>query len=448
MYAKGFTNSLVNKLYSYPEIFLAISFFILIVIGTCLLKIPWASKGDLSWIDALFTATSSVCVTGLVVKNTAADFTILGQVIILSLIQLGAIGIMTFSASLVVAMGRKLSSRQAEAMRKILDQERLEELKDSILFILRSTLFLELVGVVLLASHWALTSGDFWRSLYWGVFHSVSAFCNAGFSVFPDGFMRFRSDVLVNLFMSFLVVAGGLGFLVLRDLGQFVARKKRLSVHTKLMLVGTILLLLIGSVGLYLLNLSNFSKLPLKDRILVSIFHSVNARTAGFNSIDIDGLSLASKFLLILLMFVGAGSGSTGGGVKVSTFLVLFLASWRYVLGHEEVVVYRRTIPWAVFQKAVAILVFALGVVSLGIMGISFFDPQLGFDKIAFEVVSAFATVGLSCGITPDLSNPSKVIIVLLMFVGRLGPLTIAMALIRSRKHLKVHFAEGRVMVG
>ncbi len=441
-------DSIVRRLYVHPEWFLILSFLSLILLGTMLLHFPWATKDGISWVDALFTATSAVCVTGLVVKNTGVDFTLLGQVIILLLIQLGALGIMTFSASLLVAMGRGLSSRQAAAMRLVLDQEGLQELKDSIGFILKSTLFFELVGMLILSIYWSVRQGEFWHAIYWGMFHSISAFCNAGFSVFPDSFVAHRSDVVVNLVIGFLIIAGGVGFIVLRDLYKYFIHKKRLSVHTKLVLVGYIFLLVVGVFGLYWLNQGMLARYTVQDRLLISWFHSLNARTAGFNSVDVDTFSLAGKFFLVMLMFIGASSGSTGGGIKVSTFFVLLMASFRYVQGYKDVVIFRRTIVPDIIHKAISIVVFSLLTICFGVVLVSLFDPQFGFEKIIFEVVSAFATVGLSCGITSDLSLPSKLVIVTLMFVGRLGPLTIALALFGQTSRPKLEFAKGHIMVG
>ncbi len=441
-------DSTLKRLYSYPELFLIVSFLILILVGATLLHLPWMTKGGLSWIDAFFTATSAVCVTGLVVKNTALDFTFLGQLIILVLIQLGGLGIMTFSASFLISMGRGLSSYQAAAMKQVLDQESLRELKETIAFIFKATVFFELMGAMVLGSYWIFESGRLWPSLYWGIFHSISAFCNAGFSVFPHSFSAYRSDVLVNAIMGTLILAGGLGFVVLRDLYRYFLYKKRLSIHTKLVLVGYGILLISGIIGLYWLNHDLLLRYPLKDRFLISWFHSVNARTAGFNSVDIDSFSLASKILLVFLMFIGAGSGSTGGGIKVSTFFLLVIASYRYVLGHKDVVIFRRTVLSQIVQKASAIFVFSILLVFLATMLVALFDPEFGLDRILFEVVSAFGTVGLSCGITENLSLMSKVVIIFVMFIGRVGPLTMALALLRRVSRPKVEFAKGHVMVG
>ena len=441
-------DSIIRRLYVHPEWFLILSFLSLILLGTFVLHLPWATKRGISWIDALFTATSAVCVTGLVVKNTAVDFTPLGQFIILLLIQLGGLGIMTFSASLLVAMGRGLSSRQAVAMRLVLDQEGLQELKDSIGFILKCTLFFELIGMLVLSSYWSVKQGNFWYAMYCGLFHSISAFCNAGFSLFPESFVAYRSDLLVNLVIGFLIIAGGLGFIVLRDLYRCFFHRKRLTVHTKLVLAGYMLLLVIGVIGLYWLNQDMLARYTFQDRLLISWFHSLNARTAGFNSVDVDSFSLAGKFFLIMLMFIGASSGSTGGGIKVSTFFLLLVSVIRYIQGYRDVVIFHRTIVPSIIHKAVSIAVFSILTVCLGILLICLFDPQFGFERVVFEVVSAFATVGLSCGITSSLSFPSKLVVIALMFVGRLGPLTIALALLGRSSRPKLEFAKGHIMVG
>ena len=450
MYKVGFKDKLLSRLYSRPELFLSVSFLFLIFVGTVLLLLPVSSRAGISFIDALFTAVSATCVTGLVVLDTGKDFTLFGQIVILSLIQLGALGIMTFAASVLVSMGRRVSSRQAFAMSRVLDQERLSELKSSISFILKATLILEFTGMMALSLRWFMETGRPFVSIYWGIFHSISAFCNAGFSLFSDSFSRWRGDAFMLSILSALIILGGIGFIVLQNLwGIFTGRQKRISIHSKLVLLMSLLLLFLGTVGLFWLEHNrSFQELPSREALLSAFFHSVNARTAGFNSLPISGFSLAGRFLIILLMFIGASSGSTGGGVKTNTIGLLMAAAIKYMRGEEQVVLFRRSIAPYIVHRAVAVLLFSLFALGAGVLALLAVDGELGFSNLVFESVSAFATVGLSTGITPHLSVAGKIIIILLMYVGRVGPLTIALALFYPRKAAKVKYAEGKVLVG
>ncbi len=450
MYKLTLIDRLLSRLYSRPELFLSVSFLVLIGAGTILLLLPISANTNISFIDALFTAVSATCVTGLIVLDTGKDFTFFGQLVILLLIQLGALGIMTFAASILVSMGKPVSSRQAFAMSRVLDQERLSELKTSISFILKATLIMEVIGMLLLSLHWFIETGSPFLSIYWGIFHSVSAFCNAGFSLFSDSFSRWRGDIFIVSVLSLLIISGGMGFIVLQNLwDMFIERQRRLSIHSKLVLVMTIILLFVGTIGLFFLErLYSFQVLPLREAWLSAFFHSVNARTAGFNSLPISSFSLAGQFLLIILMFIGASSGSTGGGVKTNTIGLLIAAAIKYMRGDEQVVLFRRSVAPYIVHRAVAVLLFSLVTLSLGLLGLLVVDGQLGFSNLLFEAVSAFATVGLSTGITSQLSLAGKIIIILLMYVGRIGPLTIALALFYPRKTARVRYAEGKVLVG
>ncbi len=440
----------LSGIYNKPELMLSLSFVFLIGIGTILLKLPFAVRSPISWLDALFTATSATCVTGLVVRDTAKDFTIFGQIVILILIELGALGIMTFAASLLVSLGKSVSSKQAVAVGEILDQESLKELIEVISFILKATLSIELVGAIILSGYWIFKTGHIIRSIYWGVFHSISAFCNAGFSLFSDSFTRWRSDAIIMVTMSLLIILGGVGFIVLRDVVQLLRKeRKMLSVQTKIVVSLNVFLLLLGGfLILFIESGVSFSNLALKDRILAAVFHSVNARTAGFNSVPIGSLSDASLWVLMMLMYIGASSGSTGGGIKTNTVGVLLLSTWRYFWGYSDVVCSKRTIPSYIVNKAVAILVFSLIIISFAVGLLLYCEPGLGLRNLLFEAISAFGTVGLSTGITANLNAPAKVVIIFLMYVGRLGPLTLAMALLKRGRRLKIEYADCKVMVG
>ncbi len=443
-------DAVINFFYKRPELSLSISFVFLILIGAMLLMLPFAAREKISFVDALFTAVSATCVTGLVVKDTAGFFSVFGQLVILSLIQIGAIGIMTFAASLSITLGRGVASRQAAAIRDVLDQQSLEEMKGLLSFIFKMTLFFEGLGAFILSAYWMVKGIPWWKAVYWGVFHSVSAFCNAGFSLFSDSFMRWRSDWVIVMAICSLIIIGGLGFFVVRDIVQFISRKsKRLSLQTKVVVITSAALLIIGVGGLLLLEHQGmFSNMPWQERISVAVFHSVNARTAGFNNIAIGSFSNASLFLLIILMYIGASSGSTGGGIKTNTFAVLLKAAWAYFRGEEDVVFMHRTVPKMVVEKAVSILFFSITIICAAVLFLFFFEPAMTMRDLLFEAVSAFGTVGLSTGITSKLCANAKIVIIILMYVGRVGPLTLALALTKRMRQIHRTYASGKVMVG
>ncbi len=440
----------INFFYKRPELSLSISFVGVILIGALLLMLPFSSKGGLSFLDALFTAVSATCVTGLIVRDTGSFFTLFGQAVILMLIQIGAIGIMTFAASLSITLGKGVASRQAAAIRDVLDQESMREMKGLLSFILKMTLFFEITGAFILSVYWMLRGVKWWKAIYYGVFHSISAFCNAGFSVFSDSFMRWRTDWVIVVVICMLIFVGGLGFFVVRDIVKYFSGEvKRLSLHTKIVMITSVLLLLIGVFALLLIEHSNmFSNMPLNEQISVAVFHSVNARTAGFNNIAIDSFSNASLFMLMILMYIGASSGSTGGGIKTNTFAVLLKAAWAYFRGEEDVVFMHRTVPKMVVEKAVSILFFSLAIISVAMLFLLYFEPDKSMSKLLFEAVSAFGTVGLSTGITGELSANAKVVVIILMYIGRVGPLTLALALTKRIRQVRRTYATARVMVG
>ncbi len=451
-YRIDFWGSFLSRVYAVPEYSLLVSFLSLIVLGTLLLKTSWAADPSLSWIDALFTATSATCVTGLVVVDTGTRLTPIGQSIVLLLIQFGGLGIMTFSASVLLNTRKMISSRQTVAMSHILDQEDVRELGRMLRFILWTTMILELIGTIFLSVRWFLRGVPVYKAICWGVFHSVSAFCNAGFSLFSDSFAMWRSDLWILSAVMILVILGGIGYVVLEDIFSVFVLKERkyLWLHTKLMILFTLLLLSLGAVGLIVSDTSGvFTHLPISERVVSALFHSVNARTAGFNCLPVEKFSSAGKFLLMILMFIGAGSGSTGGGIKVSTFAVLVLSAWQYVRNQGRVVIFHREISPFILFKAVAIFMFSLFLIFCAGMSLMMLG---GFDgnewDLMFEVVSAFGTVGLSCGITSKLSFSAKIVIIALMYVGRVGPLAVAMILMRKRGLRKIEFPMGKVMVG
>lgn len=428
-------------------------FALLIVLGTLLLKLPFSTpSGHIRTIDALFTATSAVCVTGLVVLDTGKDFTLLGQGVILALIQLGGLGIMTFSVFFFELLGGGVSLRQKLAFETSFSPSPLRDVFEVARQIIRLTLFFEAVGAILLFLRWKALYATPW-ALYLALFHSVSAFCNAGFSPFSDSLRAFATDWYTNLVMAGLIVAGGLGFWVLSDLEGW-RPKRRLSLHTKVVLLTTGILLLLGTLFLMITEKGTVLRgLTVPQRLLVAFFHSVSARTAGFSTVDVGLMSDGGLFLLVILMFIGASPGSCGGGIKTTNLAILFSLAYNRLKGRDEAVIFKRAVPTETVTRSISLMIgsflFLTAMLFLSILyKESFSHPSVSFLQVLFELTSAFGTVGLSTGITPTLTDLGKGMVIVTMFVGRLGLLTTAFALAKRVQEPVFRFAEENVMVG
>ena len=442
---------------------LAGSFALVIVAGTLLLSLSFAHAGDtVSPLDALFTATSAVCVTGLTVLDTGTRFSPAGQAVILALIQTGGLGLMTFAVFMGVVLGRKVAFTDRMLIQESMQHSPKAGVRRLVRYVLTFTLAVEAAGAALL---WLRFRGQFpaGQAIWQSVFHSVSAFCNAGFGLLPDNLVHYRADLLVNLAITGLIVVGGLGFLVNMELWDGArarlrgGRAPRLTLHARLALVVTAALLAVGTVAFLLLEWGNVLRgLPLGERLLAAWFQSVTPRTAGFNTIDYGQVGSDTLFVTIFLMFVGASPGSTGGGIKTTTFgllVALVVARWR---GRGRATLFHRTIPHAVMDRALLLALLAWALVSLAIAllvatethGVPFGVAEPRFVALMFEAVSAFGTVGLSTGITAALSAPGKVVLVALMFAGRVGPLTLVLAVGPRHERGRFRYAEENVMVG
>ncbi len=418
-----------------PERLLLISFAGAILIGSILLSLPAASKGErLSYIDALFTSTSAVCVTGLIVKDTGKDFTLFGQLVILGLLQLGGLGLMTFSSIIFILMGRGVSIISRSALQQSFTPTGLGNFSVFLKNILIYTFSVEALGAALLYPRFS-TRFPAAYSFFASVFHSISAFCNAGFSIFSDSLMSWREDIWVNAVVLTLIVVGGLGFFVFWDLKEkLLGRREHLSLHTKMVLAATAFLILWGTFLLFTIEFHRaFSGFSLKGKILASLFQSITPRTAGFNTVDIASLSLPSLLLLIWLMFIGASPGSTGGGVKTTTGFLGFLAMRKILTKKEQVQAFGRGIREEAIERALVLMVFFISFHFFSTFLLSLTE-NFSFIQLAFEEMSAMGTVGLSTGITPRLSTWGKLIIIVSMYVGRVGPLTILSSLVRRSR--------------
>jgi len=425
-----------------------------ILIGTALLLLPASTVSRrIGLVEALFTATSAVCVTGLVVVDTATYFTKLGQIIILCLIQLGGLGIMTFSTMILLAAGRRISFQD-----KILVQESFlpaapKDFRTLIRNVFIMTGLIEMAGAGLLFIRFSQLFP--WpQALFDSLFHSIAAFCNAGFSTFSQNLEGFTGDILVNLTIVGLIILGGLGFLVIQEVFYFSrpAKEKRrfhFSLHSKLALSLTASLIIFSFLLFFWLEKSSgLSNLGWKEKILASLFQVVTPRTAGFNTIDLESLKPASVFLLIGLMFIGASPGSTGGGIKTVTIGVVLAFLRSKIMAREKVNVFYRTIPTECLTRAFTLIFLALSWIGVASFLLLAAQPGAMMKEVLFEVFSAFGTVGLSLGITPELTPLGKIIIVVTMYIGRIGPLSLLAALSRSKSWGQFEYVEETVMIG
>jgi len=441
-----------------PERIFILSFAGVILAGGLLLRLPFsAAAAPLPWIDALFQSASAVCVTGLATIDVGRGLSTAGQTILIFLFQVGGLGILTFSAVFFVMLGHGLASKERDIMQSVFLHSPRRDLGPILKFVFLSTFLYEGAGALLL---WARFSRDFpWsEALYKAVFHAVSAFNNAGFSLFSGNLVSYQGDPIVNLTMMVLIVAGGIGFIVHYELHmRFFGKQRRLSVHTKVVLVATGVLIVGGAVLFFIFENQRILKdLPWQNRVLASLFQSITPRTAGFNTVDIGMLANETILLMIALMFIGASPGSTGGGVKTTSASRLLLIVWSRLRGREEVSVSNRTIPRELLQRTISIILaatlsicFIVAVLLLAAdHGGSADESRHLFVKYIFETTSAFATVGLSMNLTPTLTTPQKLAIILMMFAGRVGPLTLAFSLARITAKKAFTYAEEGVMVG
>lgn len=440
-----------------PAQLFVIGFAAIIFIGTFLLTLPIAThdgKGA-HFVDALFTATSATCVTGLVVVDTATTYTPFGEIVILSLIQIGGLGFMTFATLFSIVLGRKVSFRHRLLIQESLNQISLEGLVRLVQRILIFTVVFEGLGALILALHWMPKFG-FARALYYGIFHSVSNFNNAGFDIFGgysgkfSSLTTFVSDPIVNIVIMVLIIAGGIGFIVISELYDLRKPRHRLSMHSKIVLSSSAILILIGTISIFLIEFTNPKTLGSLDwagKILGSFFQSVCTRTDGANTLPIGDMHQATLFLIIIFMFIGASPGSTGGGIKTTTFVTLLGSVWTMTRGRRDVVFFKERVDQNKVYKALTIT-FASVCLVIGVTMMLSLTENADFLTVLFETTSAFGTVGLSMGLTPHLTMFGKIVLSVVMFAGRLGPITVALALTWVHKEDHYRYAEGKIMIG
>ncbi|WP_213581818.1 TrkH family potassium uptake protein [Paenibacillus sp. J2TS4] len=439
-----------------PPQILASGFLIIIFIGTMLLSTPLASADGHSVpvIDALFTATSAVCLTGLTVVDTGTTYSVFGQLVIMLLIQIGGLGIMTMSTLFALVLKKRISLRERLILQEALNQNSMEGIVRLIRKIITYSLTIEFVAFIFLTLRWSIDF-PFGEAAYLGMFHAISLFNNAGFDLFGgvsgrfSGLSLFAEDITVSVIAMALITLGGIGFIVMADLMDYKKRKK-LLLHTKVVLFTSGILIAGGAMVIFTFEFTNPASLGSLNggsKVLASFFHAVSPRSGGVSTLDVGSFRQATQFFLIILMFIGASPGSTGGGIKTTTFAILIGAMIAMIRGKEDIVMFRYRLAKDRIYKAITLVLFALVIVIIAAMVLSTTEAHQ-FLVILFEVTSAFGTVGLSMGLTPELTVIGKIIVSFLMFLGRLGPLTLAYALGPKKEKELFRYPEGKITIG
>jgi trk system potassium uptake protein len=438
---------------------ICLGFVAIIAVGTLLLLLPISTSSG-SWNDpivALFTTTSAVCVTGLAVVDTGTYFSFWGQLFIALLAQVGGLGYMTLNTFLLILIGKRFDLRQKLAIQDSFDRPLLQGSQSLIKSIIATTLIAEITAIFVMLPIFVKDFG--WdKGLWFAIFHSVSAWNNAGFGLLPDSLVQYRGSIVINLTITGLIIFGGIGYQVifemfiwLRNKLQQSKEKFLFSLNFKVAVTTTVFLLVLGSIAFFFTesnDTNGFANLSLQEKILAAWFQSVTTRTAGFNTIDIGKMTTAGLFVTMALMFIGASPAGTGGGIKTTTFRILASATQAILQGKEEVVIYERTLSASLIFKAVAVTFGSTVTVVIGTILVSLFDRGINLIQILFEVISAFATVGLSTGITASLSGIAKIILVAVMYVGRVGVLLLMASILGDPKPTLIRYPEDNMLVG
>lgn len=445
-----------------PPTLLISSFLVLISGGTLLLMLPemTTSGTSMNFLEAMFTSISASCVTGLIVVDTATYFSLKGQMVIMLLIQLGGLNIISFASVFALIARRGIGLKHQSILQESLNAESLSASSSLFRQIFVFSLLIELLGAVLIFFSWkdipqVASISD---RVFYSIFHSISAFNNAGFSIFSNGLFEegVRNAYVLQLVIAMLIILGGIGFTTLRDLFSFSKIRERflqpfrtLKIDTKLSLYSAGILILLGFIVFFIFERRNtLSQEPWYGQIVGAFFQSVSTRTAGFNTVDIGAMAVPSLIFTIFLMFIGASPGSTGGGIKTNTFALIILGAWSTARGRSRLEIFKRTIPYDLLNKAFLIFFIAIVFIALAIFGLTITEPDKSITALAYEEVSAFCTVGLSTGITADLSTAGRIIIMISMFLGRVGILSLAFALGRSAKGSNYKYPKASMLIG
>ncbi|MCR1935358.1 TrkH family potassium uptake protein [Clostridium tepidum] len=436
-----------------PVQILAIGFAIVIFIGAILLSLPISSQSGqrTPFLDCLFTSTSAVCVTGLIVVDTGTHWTYFGKTVIMLLIEIGGLGFMSFATLLALLLGKKITLKERLVMQEALNTFNIQGLVKMAKYILLFTLSVEGGGSLLLSTQFIPRYG-LAKGIYYSIFHSISAFCNAGFDLFGNfsSLTTVYDNPVIVLVISFLIIIGSLGFYVWYEIYHYKGHRK-LSTHSKLVLWATFLLVFVGTILMFVFESRNpgtMANMTLGNKILSSFFAAITPRTAGFNSISTSDMTMAGKFLTIILMFIGGASGSTAGGIKVTTAGVLIMTVICVVRGKQDTEINKKRISKEIVYRALAITIISLTLVITVTMILSITEVQFPFEYYLYEATSAFSTVGITLGLTTKLSTIGKIVILLTMYIGRVGPLTLAIAFARKLKNSSIKYPEEKILVG
>lgn len=430
---------------------LSLGFLILIALGAIILSLPISSATG-EWtniLDSAFTATSAVCVTGLVTLDTSTHWSLFGQVTIITLIEIGGLGFMSFTTFIAILLRKKITLRERLVMQEAMNTFNIQGLVKMVKYVFGFTFGVQFFGALLLSTQLVPQFGVL-KGIYYSIFHAISAFCNAGFDLFGTSLTTYYDNSVVMLVISAIIIIGGIGFTVWMEMYEYKGLKK-LSVHSKLVLLVTAVLLFGGAILMFIFEFNNpatLGPMGLKDKTLNAFFASVTTRTAGFNSISISDMSTAGNFLTIILMFIGGSPGSTAGGLKTTTFGIVVLTVISVIRGREDTEVFGRRFAKDLVYKAFSLLFIGMTLVITVTMLLSYTETGVTFMDLLYETTSAFGTVGVTTGLTPKLSEIGKVLIMFMMYFGRVGPLTVALAMTRNKKKSGYKYPEAKILIG
>lgn len=432
---------------------LALGFILVILTGALLLTLPIATTSGEStnFLDALFTSTSAVCVTGLVVVDTGTYWNMFGQTVIMILIEIGGLGFMSFTTLIAIILGKKITLRERLILQDAMNTFNIQGLVKMVKYVLVFTVSVQFFGALLLSTQFVPQYG-IGKGAFYSIFHSISAFCNAGFDILGNfsSLTSYNSNVVVIMVISALIIIGGLGFTVWSELYNGKSLRK-VSLHSKMVILMTTILVLGGTVLMFLFehnNINTISNMSFVDKVMNSFFASVTPRTAGFNSIPTDGMTTAGQFLTIILMFIGGSPGSTAGGIKTTTIGILIVTVICVIRGREDSEVFKRRFSKDLVYRAFTLLFIGVGLVIAVTMLLSYTEKGASFMALFYETVSAFGTAGLSLGLTSELSSIGRVLIIMMMYLGRVGPLTVVLSITKKKVSSGVKYPEGKILIG
>ena len=432
---------------------LALGFLLVILVGALILTLPISTTSGEStnFLDALFTATSAVCVTGLIVVDTGTYWNAFGQTVIMILIEIGGLGFMSFTTLIAIILGKKITLRERLILQDAMNTFNIQGLVKMVRYVLVFTVSVQFFGALLFSTQFVPEYG-LGRGIFYSIFHSISAFCNAGFDIFGNfsSLTSYNSNVVVIMVASVLIIIGGLGFTVWSELYSSKSLKK-VSLHSKMVILMTVVLVLGGTFLMFLFennNVNTIGNMSFIDKVMNSFFASVTPRTAGFNSIPTDGMTTAGQFLTIILMFIGGSPGSTAGGIKTTTIGILIVTIVCVIQGREDAEVFKKRFSKELVYRAFTLIFIGVSLVIVVTMLLSYTEKGASFISLFYETVSAFGTAGLTLGLTSELSNIGKVLIIFMMYLGRVGPLTVVLSITKKRKNSGIKYPEGKILIG